>query len=1429
MPQQLHDVVTFRSDKLFNGAVNIDWFGTDEARTVAAANAFVFHGPAYHGVVQTDVGMSHGHRLQDTASFARSIVRRCYGLEDQPFTLAIAGYGTGKSHLGVALASLLSNPQGPTARNVLGAIEAADQAIGSEIRAVLQEAEQPCLVVALNGMQTFDLTTQITQQIIRQIKSRGLETRPLDELRPRFSQAASLIRMANQDVVAELITACDTSNIDAIVRGLEQQDELVYGRVHDFFADRGMPIAALRGESVRDVIEVSVREYCGEAKTYRTILVLFDEFGRYTEFATVRSQIAGSGVLQDLFEGIQAHSNAACFAGFVQFELNAYVQRVARVAPEQKNEILRYVTRYQSADRSYLSINLETLIANLLEKRNVNDLSRWFDNPGAKEESAEIASNLGRWFPQSRNHRLWVDADPFHRIIRKGCWPLSPYSTWFLFHLAAAGKHLQERSALALLDDAYRRFQESRVPEDGNLLLSPVDFWCDDLQRDLITSEESGQQGAITLAYASVMARHGATLSTELRRLLRAVVLASKMGLQASDQADAIEALSKLAGLDYSIADTGMSLLKDEYNIVGWDEAFKSFDILGDAVPRTQFLSFIRQRVASTYDERGKAALFASKASTWCDLLSDMECDFAEENKITTREWRYQGATTNLDLLPMQVKLASDRWKTAIGVDEPRGTIIYCYVEASRDTGAIDDDVKRLLKAAARDAGVSAFPILTVLISDQDGRLGQALAEIAVLEESVSEQDRLRFGNLLSAHQEKMQQLVRSQIETSIKQRRYVTCFNDIENQRLGRVCAELFSRVYNRPLTFPFDGFSTARGNAADSCRELTGELLLGKLDYDSVMGKPVKVKNRAVTVLKDGWGVFSQNGSVRTRPTHSLVRSLTEKWDDLLASGARRLSLEEALRQLCMPPYGANLASAGLLLGVFVAPRHERLTVVRDGQSYAVSHWVQDGMFRGNFVDISALHDVDLVLIGEESSEWERLLDEWEQAESYAARVACLHRAIELKARVPVPPALAYREVHLRDQSTVARAHLEDMEQKQNDAFRKIESGCQRHDVGLLAWGAATLRDLCEQMITEMPWWDEHQITEIQPRVDEFRQTVIQWFPEWLTHQVPRDDTPTVIGEFRHRMLHQVGGNLKRLGLDTLYSDLEKRVSYLVRNAETAADAHQLIRDVRSWLATHGDSTRVARIAVIRDLRDTGKQFASKLVGMSERISMPDIGTVRTELSAFLSKMKDAEEQIAKRLSRLLKAKLRSEDDLDSFLAEVETLVNAFENCPNDLRDLHTMRQALRTYYEDHRQIRDDRLTWPEFESLIEKLRTEAKSIIDEKEAPWPPDEVIGEFAESITKRRKEASKMWIDEIEAEAGPISSMSAVDANRLHNRASNPPPVLTEPHAKCLARVLKSIESRLDLLKIDWLVEKFKELPLPLRKKFLQLVNEGTE
>lgn len=1424
MTMKLSDLVRFQSERLFQGAVNLDWFLTDPSRRESAARAFVFHGPQYHGVKQEDIGTGHGHRLQDTASFARDVVRSCCGAHEQPFTLAIAGYGTGKSHLAITLASLLSDWQNDLGKAIVGNLHAADSGIGSDIKVLLDEQANPCLVLALNGMRSFDLTAEVMRQTIEQVRAKNLDTRPLDDLRPRFKQAVSLIGMSNPDVQQELVEQCSVSRLEELIEELEKQEESTYSKVHKFFSARGMPIRALGGESVREVIETVVRVYCGEDKPFSRMLILFDEFGRYTEFATIRSQVAGSGVLQDLFEAVQSHSDRVSFVGFIQFELSVYVQRVA---PEYKNDILRYVTRYQSANRVYLSINLETLVANLLEKKWTKEQANWFQGDEAKSSSAETREKLTQWFPQAVNHRLWQDPEQFHNVITQGCWPLSPYATWFLFHLAAAGKHLQERSALSLLSDAIERTRDRKTASATHPLLSPVDFWSGDLQQELISSEEVGQQGAITHSYASVYERHGEQLGRELGSLLQAIVLASKMGLHAESRTDAIRALAVLSGVQKSAAQNGISRLQDEFNVIEWDERFNQFDILGDAVPRTQFLAFLRQHVASAYDEEGKAKLFASKAMSNCDLLRDLDCDFSEVNSVSTREWYYQAVASDLTSLVTQLKFAANRWQNALGIDEPRGTIVYCYVEQSRDAEVVTSDAKKLLRGVIRESGEQHLPIFVVLLCDEKGALGQALAELEILNHALTAEDRAKFGNLVGAHKAKMLQMVDNLVEAMIKQRRYVTSLSDnVESTRLGRVGTELFAKIYKKPLAFPFDGFSTARGNAADTCQALTIELLAGSLDFDAVTAKPAKAKNRAVTVLSEAWGIFTKGGRVTRRPSNPVVRSLTEKWDDAIRPGQEPFNVAQAMKDVCRPPYGANIASAGLLLGVFVAPRTDGLILVRNGQQYAISQWLQDGIFKGKFLDLSVLSEAELTVIGDESSEWQALLDEWEQAGAYQAQRECLRRALELKERVPIPPASNYRYLHLEQQARAAASTLDETAAKIDEALSFLEQGYIRNDVSRMSRGAANLLDMQQRMLADGPVWTTHEINEIQPHVERGRQAIIQAFPEWLLHQAPRSGTPEVIGDFKHKMIRLCGGNLQKLGLDSQFTELEHRVTLLIRNAETSAEAKQLVRDVRSWTEQHADACRVVRVAELRGLRGIGKGFSAKLQGMSRRIDLADISEAREALAKFMTDLKQAEDSAMKRASAIWDRNLKSRDDVTGTLEEVESLIRVFEGCENDLEDMRVMKRQLQVFTRDYDELCDQRSTWKQFEENSQKLRGAAAKAFEEEETPWDTEQTYDAFVVSIKAAREEASHSWLRTLDEQSTSVEQMSAADANRIHTLASNPPPVLIPADFERLAVIKGKIVERLDSLALDWLVEKFKELPESARRKFIEIAKE---
>lgn len=1421
MTKLLGDIVRFRGDKLFNGAVNIDWLETDKVKASAASSAFVFHGPAYHGVSQTDIGTSHGHRLQDTASFVKAIFRRCYGLEEQPFTLAIAGYGTGKSHLALTLGSLLRNPTGSDTADILTGINSADPGIAAEIRSLITEVRQPCLVVALNGMQNFDLTAEVSRQIMNQVKAHNVDTRPLDDLRPRFAQASSLVQMAagNKDVVKDLLTACDSKNIEDILAKLKDQDDIIYKNVYEVLASRNIKISALGGESIRDILEVACREYCGNEKPFKCISIIFDEFGKYTEFATIKSHVAGSGVLQDMFEAIQNNTDKVCFVGFIQFELNAYIQRVA---PEHRNEILRYITRYQTASKVYLSINLETLIANIIEKNNSKYIASLLDNETAKRESEFTIHNISRWFPVSQNHRTWKDLNQFHNIIRKGCWPLSPYTVWLLFHLTAAGKHLQERSVLALLGDTFERYSNHTIENGKVNLLTPVDFWSEALQQELITSEEGGQQGAITHSYSSVVARHGSQLSSEILKLLRAIVLVSKLGMLSTSQDDAIGALSEFSGLHPKATHDGLKLLREEFNIIEWDEPSKKFEILGDAIPRTQFLSYVRQRVASTFDERGKASLFSKKAGDWCSLLSDLECDFAEDNKITTKEWRYQAITSNVEVLPMHIKLASDRWSSALGIDEPRGTVIYCYAEPSRDINTAIQDTSKSLRVITSNSGYVAQPILIVILYDNDGKLGQSLAELSIMEESISAQEVAKFGNLISAHKEKMRSDIKSHIEEMIKQRKIVTTFKDTsESTRLAKIGSEIFSKIYKTQIPFPFDGFTTARGNAATTCQTLTTELLQGRLDWNSIMAKPAKDQNRATSVLRDSWGVFGVNGSVRTRPDHPALKRITEKWDTQLANDEQRMSLQDAIKYICAPPYGANIASAALFLGVFIAPRSEKLSVIKSGKSITIQEWIQEGIFKGNFIDINTLHDVELIFSGESSSEWETLLDEWEQSETHRSRRDWYIKAEELKNRVPIPPSQAYRKLHLENLGKTALIELKKNEDLQESAINKISNGLERSDVALLARGTADLYNLIDRMTMDKPLWTDHEIEQIKPTAERSRQEVIHLFSDWISRQSPNDGTPDAVGDFKHKMIYNVSKSLEKLNLDELKEELIKHTNSTIRKVESIAATKKLVIEIGIWMTTHAQATHFVRVAELRALQKVGTEYINKLRNIPAYIERQNIIEIRLNLSNRIDEINKSIKEVASRASKLWQSKICTIDDAEWLQREVEELCSIYEGCKEDLDDFQIMRRALRLYIQYYRQLNNDQLNSDEFSLLSDKIKFELTESFGEEGPPWDPQDTIENFKRIIAKNREVNSLEWIQKIEKDSKNLQTLSAAEINILHTRANNPPAFFSHKHSARLKKSINEIETNLNNLKIEWLLEKFYELSPQMKKNFL--------
>ena len=871
--------------------------------------------------------------------------------------------------------------------------------------------------------------------------------------------------------------------------------------------------------------------------------------------------------------------------------------------------------------------------------------------------------------------------------------------------------------------------------------------------------------------------------------------------------------------------------LQDEYNVIEWDEVFKAFDILGDTVPRTQFLSFIRQKVSITYDEEGKSKLFMRKAAECCELLKDLDCDFAEENKITTREWYYEGVTSNLEMLETTLKLSADRWVAAVSTDEPRGSVIYCYIDRNHDLIAVTSEVKKQLRVLTDEYKVSALPVIVILLHDEEGNLGQLLAEYSVLEENISPEDSEKFGNLIGAHKEKTYKLIQNQIEGMIKKRHYITSYKqELESNLLKRLGTELFNHIYSSILPFPFDGFSTSKGNAANTCSQLTNELFQGILDYDKILAKPAKDKNRALTVLENHWGIFTKEGSISRRPKNPMVRAISVKWDDQLQSDKNHFYIGKAIKEICRPPYGANIASAGLLLGVYIAPRINNLVAQLNGQQVAISQMLQDGIFKGKFLDINLLQSVELIKPSKDSFEWGILLDEWENEKSYYGKIECAKRAEELKRRIPIPHLIIYRYEHLNKQSIEAKYALEKMDEDINNALMRIEQGDTKDEVNELSRGASDLLKLKKQMISEVPAWTDHQIDELTPHIEKSKQAIIQIFSHWLSQQSPRGDQPDKIGYFKHWLLDLVGGNLRKLGLIAQYEELENRTSKLVKRAETTAQAKQLVREIQSYfIQNKDDAFRIVRVAKIRSLLKIGNEYKSQIEELSSQIKLDILNEILTQLFEFLNNLKKIEKVIIDRASALWDTQIHSEKELENLHLEVSTLIKIFEGCEMDLEDLYAMEKALQMFHRFCLQLKDDQLTWTQFHKLSEKLVEEIKVSFEEEELPWSVDEILPCFIKNITQQRSEMSSSWINNFKSECSLISTMITTDANRLYTKANKPPPFITEHDMKDLNKMISQIEEHLNKLAVEWLIEKYRDLPYTAKTNFLKAAKQILE
>ncbi len=302
------------------------------------------------------------------------------------------------------------------------------------------------------------------------------------------------------------------------------------------------------------------------------------------------------------------------------------------------------------------------------------------------------------------------------------------------------------------------------------------------------------------------------------------------------------------------------------------------------------------------------------------------------------------------------------------------------------------------------------------ILYDSDGKLERGLAEYCVLTEDISNEEKRKYGQFIEDQIESPTRELAAACEESIAKRR---CALPVrlpgKASDLKKTAFSVFQRIYEKAATFPFDKIHTGRGKAAASCRETTVELVKGKLGYEWYATRPPELQNRAKTVLFNGWRVF-EDDRIALYPGRPGLREIFDELDDRLEK-EESLRLGEVFSRLLSPPYGFNVASAGLLIGVFVSPRLEMLGFVYRGTGVTPSNWINQAMPK-NFFERARLEETELKKV--ETDEWKSLLFRWETEPTHAGRADFLIQAEKLEDRVPVSSeALSERSGNLKEKA--------------------------------------------------------------------------------------------------------------------------------------------------------------------------------------------------------------------------------------------------------------------------------------------------------------------------------------------------------------------------------------------------------------------------
>lgn len=959
---QIKDILSLKKDVVFGGAVQTDWYYEKEKAKIISEN-FIFHGPTFFGVTEDDIEYKT-HKLMDTCSYAELISNKLYEEDGNPIALTIAGYGTGKSHLAVTLGQLFSSNQKDEVYNkIISNINSADSKIAENIKS---KTTKPNLVIVLNGMKDFNLNYEILNTAKKVLKSYGYGEEIFSEYTKAYNIAQLFLERNFDNFDKKFKEAANKIGITTINLKTYLLENIYKDEVFDCINEvynyvTGNYIRWDEGISSADVLSKLVDKMCGDNAPFNKLLILFDEFGRYIEYASDYPNRAGDSALQQIFEVIQDSNNNIIFVGFIQSDLKTYLSRVNKTS-----NISRYIGRYESGEKIYLSSNLETIFANLIKIKDQHLYERYIDNNLKKEKVLEennlLFDKIGDWLPVSKNRGVWNSKNKFESIILRGIYPFHPLSTWMLNYLS---DWYQQRSAINFLIGSFETIENKEITELGCLpAVMPIDIIKGEFFKELLLAENEGRQKSENCTlYDKIYIKYNTKLTKTDLDVLAGILILKLGKFRTRSRADVLIALKYITGTKTNLIETSLKELEDSYGVIEYDEKNYTYDFIEDATGINDFKRFIKKKKLS-FENQDVEILLNNDIKEKLGLNINFQTDFGQKNNIKTNEWLYeQDIVTSKRIDNVFVENLKKDINKSTSPDKPKGKLIYIYNNSSYGLDMINK-----LNLLYKKHELNKYPILWVLLDDVDNYFYDILIDMSIIAK-FTEDEKMKFSKFITTFINKTDEGLKTEFEEMIKQRMVV---NEIgvekSTRRLKQLCGDKLGKLYNKVIPFPFDGFDKKSIAPAKKIHgTISKGILSNQLNYQWLQIQNKEVKNRLSIVLENkllGWGVLDSEYKI-TIPQNIKLRNLFDEMDTMLNEN-EYIKLYDLYIKYVKAPYGLNDYSFSLALSIYIMLKSIEIKIFQNGKAIKTIDWAanfyKEKALDFNYLKQSEIQKVDL-----------------------------------------------------------------------------------------------------------------------------------------------------------------------------------------------------------------------------------------------------------------------------------------------------------------------------------------------------------------------------------------------------------------------------------------------------------------------------------